>query len=456
MKAGFFHMKIRYYIIASVLDVSAFISAYSAMAHLIHYKEVAAQMIVLCAVFITGFLTAWNNNSAAMRLFEDYDKSRALLSILSEEVNLLEVEDKKAAAYKGKLKVMISYKHVDSEFAFKVEEALLASGYDVWIDKQIRDGIDWRAEIASAISKSQAVIFCVSPLAVKSKYCKEELYFASGCKTPIFPILYKDAFNDLEGGVKLILQRIQWADFSKPERFKENFVKFEAGLKKRMVEKAAKIKDCSKAIANGLKFGDVTEEMPSIAEGLTRVGREGEVIDGNLLDFDVFILADPMHDSALAHSLHKELSERKISVATVIDKTMAEEYPNQFRDTAMALLEKSGCVVFLQTSQAVNDGGDVELVGSFCAEMVHCAYESNMHIICLELEHGDPSPSLTMMMQMAPRICISQKQNFLDAEIQERLVYEIISIKYVQDDGKEGWEEELPVEIDVVDLKTTW
>jgi len=74
---------------------------------------------------------------------------------------------------------------------------LAGAGYKVWIDKQIRPGNDWRAEIAQAkrcfnpnltpiqpdlssiltqaISNSQAVIFLVSQLSVQSKYCAFDL-----------------------------------------------------------------------------------------------------------------------------------------------------------------------------------------------------------------------------------------------------------------------------------------
>lgn len=80
----------------------------------------------------------------------------------------------------------------------------------MWIDTAITPGSDWRQDIAAAIETSIAVVFVVSPGAVTSKYCKEELYYASALGKPIFPVVHKDAFGDLKGGVQTILQRIQW------------------------------------------------------------------------------------------------------------------------------------------------------------------------------------------------------------------------------------------------------
>merc|ERR1712054_575488 len=74
--------------------------------------------------------------------------------------------------------VMISYSHSDTEFATKLVTALQNRRFKVWIDTAITPGEDWRQDIALAIQKSIAVIFIISPASVKSKYCKEELYYA--------------------------------------------------------------------------------------------------------------------------------------------------------------------------------------------------------------------------------------------------------------------------------------
>ena len=114
---------------------------------------------------------------------------------------------------RGRPQVMISYRHLDAEFAHRVEAHLLSSGFRVWIDTAITPGNDWREDIATAIRESAAVVFILTPASVQSKYCKEELYFASGLGKPIFPIVLEDAFDAMAGGAKTILQRKQWIDF---------------------------------------------------------------------------------------------------------------------------------------------------------------------------------------------------------------------------------------------------
>jgi len=113
--------------------------------------------------------------------------------------------------------IMISYRHTDGAFARRLELALQAAGFRVWIDTAITPGNDWRQDIAVAIQSSLAVVFIISPGSVTSKYCKEELFYASALRKPVFPVVHKEAFAELEGGVKTILQRIQWIIF------KDNF-----------------------------------------------------------------------------------------------------------------------------------------------------------------------------------------------------------------------------------------
>lgn len=47
--------------------------------------------------------------------------------------------------------VMISYRHLDAEFANKLEAELASAGFKIWIDTQIKPASDWRDNIAAAI-----------------------------------------------------------------------------------------------------------------------------------------------------------------------------------------------------------------------------------------------------------------------------------------------------------------
>ena len=128
--------------------------------------------------------------------------------------------------------IMISYRHTDGAFARRLELELQAVGFRVWIDTAITPGQDWRQDIAVAIQSSIAVVFVISPGSVTSKYCKEELYYASALQIPIFPVVCADAFADLRGAAKTILQRIQWIKFNPPQStFEEGFASLSAHLK---------------------------------------------------------------------------------------------------------------------------------------------------------------------------------------------------------------------------------
>lgn len=110
--------------------------------------------------------------------------------------------------------VMISYKRQEKEFAVRVRDALAETGkFRVWVDTQIRVGRAWREEIAAAIEESVGVVFVLSPLSLQSRYCREELYYAVATRTPIYPLMLEDPGTALKGGLRMLLQRIQWVDF---------------------------------------------------------------------------------------------------------------------------------------------------------------------------------------------------------------------------------------------------
>lgn len=111
--------------------------------------------------------------------------------------------------------VMISYSHANTPFALQLETSLIQSDFEVWIDTKITPGEDWRQNIAQAIEKSFAVVVILSTTSVQSKYCKEEIYYASQTRRAIFPIVYKDCWSQLKGGIKMLLQRIQWLNFER-------------------------------------------------------------------------------------------------------------------------------------------------------------------------------------------------------------------------------------------------
>lgn len=83
------------------------------------------------------------------------------------------------------------------------------------------------------ICRAFALVFIITQESVASKYCREELFYANQRGVPIVPVVLKESWQDLKGGSRLILQRIQWIDFTKAEQpFSEAFRKLRATLVK--------------------------------------------------------------------------------------------------------------------------------------------------------------------------------------------------------------------------------
>ena len=199
--------------------------------------------------------------------------------------------------------VMISYRHTDGDFAQQLAVALRAAKYRVWIDTAITPGKDWRQEIALAIQSSIAVVFIVSPGSVNSKYCKEELYYASALRKPVFPVVLKDAFADLKGGMKTILQRIQWIQFP---TFDEGFAKLRTQLKG--TDKQAR--------KRGGEHGgdddsaDEQNALSATSSATAAVAAKGETEP--IATADVYICFD-QSDTELAQTVSKVLSARNLN-----------------------------------------------------------------------------------------------------------------------------------------------
>lgn len=119
---------------------------------------------------------------------------------------------------KKKKHIVISYNQSDREFAFNVKEVLQKANFRVWIDDEVpsknpETESRRKDRISAAIQNASSMVFVMSPTSVGSKDSKEEIYFGINCDVPMFPVLAVDCWNDLSGGMKLILQRLQWIFF---------------------------------------------------------------------------------------------------------------------------------------------------------------------------------------------------------------------------------------------------
>jgi hypothetical protein len=83
------------------------------------------------------------------------------------------------ASGEAKAKVFISYSRTDLEFAKRLDSTLNERGFEVFIDLSgIAPSELWWKRLKELITQADTVIFVLSPEAVDSKVCKEEVAYA--------------------------------------------------------------------------------------------------------------------------------------------------------------------------------------------------------------------------------------------------------------------------------------
>ncbi|HEY5024432.1 MAG TPA: toll/interleukin-1 receptor domain-containing protein [Acidimicrobiales bacterium] len=86
--------------------------------------------------------------------------------------------------------VFLSYSRRDSEFVHRLSTALDIRGKDVWLDTgSIADGEVFPQAIRNAIETSDAFLFVITPEAVTSAYCEQEVSYAGELGKRIVPVL---------------------------------------------------------------------------------------------------------------------------------------------------------------------------------------------------------------------------------------------------------------------------
>ncbi|HEY1349045.1 MAG TPA: TIR domain-containing protein [Ktedonobacteraceae bacterium] len=84
----------------------------------------------------------------------------------------------------------ISYSRQDEQIALALQDALKAHGRSTWIDQRgIEPTEQWRQSIYQAIDKAEAFLYLLSPDALTSNFCTEELRYALANKKRIIPIV---------------------------------------------------------------------------------------------------------------------------------------------------------------------------------------------------------------------------------------------------------------------------
>ena len=114
--------------------------------------------------------------------------------------------------------VFISYSRADSDFARKLNDALQLQGKTTWFDQEsITSGVDFQEEIYRGIESSDNFLFIISPDAIKSPYCSDEVEYAASLNKRFITILYRKTEY-----LHPTLASVQWFNFENTD-FTEAF-----------------------------------------------------------------------------------------------------------------------------------------------------------------------------------------------------------------------------------------
>ena len=112
--------------------------------------------------------------------------------------------------------VFISYKREERDFAELLESKLQGANFNVWIDRQLRAGTEWRERIDEEIRKSIALIVIMTHAAKMSEYVTYEWAFAYGAGVRVIPIIFIEP-DELHPRLKTL----QYRDFRNTQPWDE-------------------------------------------------------------------------------------------------------------------------------------------------------------------------------------------------------------------------------------------
>jgi hypothetical protein len=106
--------------------------------------------------------------------------------------------------------IFISYSKKDKNYARKLADHLIASGFDVWMDDRIDYGEDWWAVIVRVIRECSACVVLMTPESDASRWVQREVSIADELHKRTFPLLLEGSL--LESAHWSIFIRTQYAD----------------------------------------------------------------------------------------------------------------------------------------------------------------------------------------------------------------------------------------------------
>ncbi|MER8777026.1 TIR domain-containing protein [Mesorhizobium sp. M0977] len=92
----------------------------------------------------------------------------------------------------ARAKVFISYSRKDIDFTDRIEAALNARGFQVFIDRREISALEeWWGRIETLITQADIVVFVLSPDSLTSTYAQKEISFAGSLNKRLAPVVYR-------------------------------------------------------------------------------------------------------------------------------------------------------------------------------------------------------------------------------------------------------------------------
>ncbi|MEA2496148.1 MAG: hypothetical protein QOJ29_4059 [Thermoleophilaceae bacterium] len=115
--------------------------------------------------------------------------------------------------------VFLSYSRRDSDFVRRLADALEARGKEPWVDIEgIRDGEVFPAALRSAVEGSDGFVFVISPDAIGSKFCAQEVDHALELGKRIVPLVHRRVPDE---DVPEPIRERNWIPFESDAEFDE-------------------------------------------------------------------------------------------------------------------------------------------------------------------------------------------------------------------------------------------
>jgi WD40 repeat protein len=124
--------------------------------------------------------------------------------------------------------VFVSYSRRDSEFVGRVVESIEQCGKEAWLDTEgLVDGEVFPAAIRSAIEQADTFVFVISPAAVASPFCENEVSYAGELRKRIVPVL-REPVPDAE--LPAEIRDRNWIPFTERDAFDSSMQRLLAAL----------------------------------------------------------------------------------------------------------------------------------------------------------------------------------------------------------------------------------